>query len=181
MAQREVSSNRVGYLFRFQNNHPDRKFSSMTNQRACRCGNAFLCLRNCRGFEVWMSGLRNHLSLERSFVLTSSRNFSVGVTVFGFTIMGNLRTLQGGTICFYNGLKLISDIHHTLLSKETSFFTWLLARLILVASASFILSVVVLATLIFVPLYLLTKLRRLKTSFLGYSQRLVKTLRRIFS
>ena len=139
----------------------------MTYQRQCRCGSASLCPKSCKGFAVWMSGSKNLPSFEKSFILTSSKSFSVGVTVFGFTIMGNLRILQGGTICFYNGLKLISDIHHTLLSKKRSFSTWLRAKLILVVSVSFILSVVVLATLIYALLYLLTKLVKLKRSFLG--------------
>ena len=179
--QKEKLPNSTGYSLFYQKNQSDLKFSSMTSQERCRCGSAFLCPKTCKGFEVWMSGSKNLPSFERNFILTSSRSFSVGATVFGFTIMGNLRILQGGIICFYNGLKLISDIHHTLLSRKRSFSTWLRAKLILVVSVSFILSVVVLATLIFALQSLLTKLAKLKRSFLGFSQRQVKTLRRTFS
>ena len=179
--QRETSSNSMGYSLFFQKNRSDLKFSSMTGQRQCRCGNAYLCPKNCKGFAVWMSGSKSLPSFERSFVLTSSKSFSVGATAYGFTTMGSLRILQGDTICFYSGLKLISDTHHTLLSKEKSFFTWLLAKLIPVVSVSYILSVVVLVTLIYVPLSLWMKLVKLKTSFLEYSRRLVRTLRKISS
>jgi hypothetical protein len=163
--QRETSSNSMGYSLYFQRNRSDLRFSSMTSQRQCRCGNAYLCPRNCKGFAVWMSGSKSLPSFGRSFVLTSNKSFSVGVTVYGFTIMGSLRILQGDTICFYSGLKLISDTHHTLLSKKTSFSTWLLAKLIPVVSVSYILSVVVLATLIYALLSLWTKLVKLKRSF----------------
>ncbi len=158
----------MGYSLFSQRNRSDLRYSSMTSQRSCRCGSAFLCPKNCKGFAVWMSGSRNLPSFGTSFVLTSRKSFSVGATVCGFTIMGSLRILQGDSICFYNGLKLISDTHHTLLSRETSFFTWLLARLILAVSVSFILSVVALVTPIYALLYLLTKLVKLKKTF-GHS------------
>ena len=132
---RNYRAPRVTSLY-FQKNRSDRRFSSMKNQRQCRCGNASLCLKSCKGFAVWMSGSKNLPSFGKSFVLTSNKSFSVGVTVCGFTIMGSLRILQGDTICFYNGLKLISDTHHTLLSKGRSFSTWLLAKLIPVVSVS---------------------------------------------
>src|SRR5210317_1029146 len=179
--QKEKFSNSMGYSWYFQRNRADRKFSSMTYQRQFRCGNAYLCPKNCKGFAVWMSGSKSLPSFERSFVLTSNKSFSVGATVFGFTIMGNLRILQGDTICFYNGLKLISDTHHTSLSKRKSFSTWLLAKLIPVVSVSYILSVVVLATLIYALLSLWTKLVKLKRNFWAFSQRLVKTPRKTYS
>ena len=84
-----------------------------------------------------------------------------------FTIMAYLRILRGDIICSSSGRKSISDILTILRSNVKSFFTWLRAKLIPVVSVSFILSVAVLATLISVPLYLLTKLRRLKTKLLG--------------
>ena len=146
-AQREITSNRVGYLLCYQKNRSDLRYSSMKSQRSCSCGGACLCPKNCKGFEVWMSGSKNLPSFDQSFVYTSRKSFNAGGTAFGFTTMGSLRILQGDTICFYNGLKSISDTHHTLLSKEKSFFTWLLAKLIPVVSVSYILSVVVLATL----------------------------------
>ena len=179
--QRESMLSSTGYSLFFQKNRSDLRYSSMINQRSCRCGNAFLCPKNCKGFAVWMSGSRSLPSFETSFVLTSRKSFSVGATVCGFTTMGSLRILQGDTICFYNGLKSISDTHHTLLSKEKSFFTWLLAKLIPVVSVSFILSVVVLATLIYALLSLWTRLVKLKRSCWAFSQRLVKTRKKIFS
>ena len=179
--QRELTSNRVGYLLSFQKNRSDLRYSSMISQRSCKCGNAYLCPKNCKGFEVWMSGSRNLPSFDQGFVYTSRKSFNAGGTVCGFTTMGNLRILQGDTICFYSGLKLISDTHHTLTSKEKSFSTWLLARLILAVSVSFILSVVALVTPIYALLYLLTKLAKLKRSCWAFSQRLVKTLRKTSS
>ena len=179
--QRELTSNRVGYLLSFQKNQSDLRYSSMTNQRSCSCGSAYLCPKSCRGFEVWMSGSRNLPSFDQGFVYTSRKSFNAGGTAFGFTTMGNLRILRGDTICFYSGLKSISDTHHTLLSKEKSFFTWLLAKLIPVVSVSFILSVVVLATLIYALLSLWTRLVKLKRSCWAFSQRLVKTRKKIFS
>ena len=179
--QRELTSNRVGYLLSFQKNRSDLRYSSMTNQRSCSCGSAYLCPKSCRGFEVWMSGSRNLPSFDQGFVYTSRKSFNAGGTAFGFTTMGSLRILRGDTICFYSGLKSISDTHHTLLSKETSFFTWLLARLILAVSVSFILSVVALVTPIYVLLYLLMKLAKLKRSCWAFSRRLVKTLRKTSS
>ncbi len=177
----ETSSNSMGCWLYSQRNQSDLRFSSMTSQRQCRCGDAYLCPKNCKGFAVWMSGSKGLLNFDEGFILTSNKSFSVAATVFGFTIMGNLRILQGDTICFFNGLKLISDTHHTLLSKERSFSTWLRAKLILAVSVSYILSVVVLATLMCALLYLLTRLVRLKRSFWAFSQRLVKMPRRIFS
>ena len=152
-----------------------------TYPRSCRCGAAPMCHKNCRGLEVWMSGSRNQPSFDAPFLLTSSKSLSAGVTVFGFTIMVCLRTLQGGTTCFSSGRRLISDILRTLRSSVRSFSTWLRAKLIIVVSVSFILSVAVLAILISVLLYLLTKLLRLKTSCLEFSRRLVKMLRRTSS
>ena len=179
--QRELTSNRVGYLLSFQKNQSDLRYSSMISQRSCKCGNAYLCPKNCKGFEVWMSGSKNLPSFDQGFVYTSRKSFNAGGTVCGFTTMGNLRILQGDTICFYSGLKLISDTHHTLTSKEKSFSTWLLARLILAVSVSFILSVVALVTPIYALLYLLTKLVKLRRSCWAFSQRLVKTLRKTSS
>ena len=75
-------------------------------------------LQRIRSMDEWFENLP---SFGTSFVLTSRKSFSVGATVCGFTIMGSLRILQGDTICFYNGLKLISDTHHTSLSKENIF------------------------------------------------------------
>jgi len=71
--------------------------------------------------------------------------------------------------------------HHTSLSKKTSLRTWLLVKLTLVVSVSFILSVVVLATLTYALLSWWMKLVKLKRSFLAYSRRQVKTRRRTFS
>ena len=135
-------------------------------------------LQRIRSMDEWFE---KPAEFRSRFRVTSRKSFSVGGTVCGFTIMGSLRILQGDTICFYNGLKLISDTHHTLLSKEKSFSTWLLAKLIPVVSVSFILSVVVLATPIYALLYLLTKLVKLKRSCWAFSQRLVKTLRKTSS
>ena len=168
----------MGFSLSFQRNHPDRRFSSMIGQSTCSCGKGYQCLRKCKGFEVWMSGTKNRVSSARSFLLTSNKSFSVAVTVFGFTIMASLRILQGGTICFYNGLKSMSDILNSYNSKEKSMSTWLRVKLTLVVSVSFILSVAVLGTLMSVVLYLLTRLVRLKRNFLVFSRRLVKTLRK---
>ena len=177
----ERSSRSTGWTLLFQRSQPDRRSSSMTNQRSCRCGAGNLCLRNCRGLEVWMSGSRSLPSFESAFLLLSKRSLSAGVTVFGFTIMACLRTLQGDITCFSSGQRLTSAILTILPSNVTSFFTWLRAKLIPVVSVSFILSVAVLGTLISVLLYLSTKLRRLKTSCLEYNRRLVRTLRKTSS
>jgi len=179
--QKEKLSSSTGYSWYYQRNRANRKFSSMTSQRSCSCGNAQICQRKCVGYAAWMSGSKSLPSFATSFVLTSNKSFSVGVTVYGFTIMGNLRILQGDTICFYNGLKLISDIHHTLLSKKTSLLTWLLVKLTTVVSVSFILSAVVLATLTYALLSWWMKLVKLKRSFLAYSRKLVKTRKRTYS
>ena len=111
-------------------------------------------LQRIRSMDEWFE---KPAEFGQSFVYTSRKSFNAGGTAFGFTTMGSLRILQGDTICFYNGLKLISDTHHTSLSKEKSFSTWLLAKLIPVVSVSYILSVVVLATLIYALLSLWTK------------------------
>ena len=173
--------NSMGFLLSSRKNQSDLRYSSMTNQRLCRCGDAFLCPKSCKGYEVWMSGTRNLPSSVGSFLVTSRRSLSGGVTVFGFTIMASLRTLQEGITCCSSGPRSTSGILTILPSSVKSFFTWLRAKLIPVASVSFILSVAVLATLISVLLFLLTKLRRLKTSFLAFSRRLVKILKRTSS
>ena len=179
--QRVRVLNSMGFLLSSRNNQSDLKYSSMTSQRLCNCGDAFLCPKNCRRYEVWMSGTRSLQSSVGSFLVSSRGSLNAGATVFGFTIMACLRTLQGDIICCSNGRKSTSDILTILPSNVKSFFTWLRAKLIPVVSVSFILSVAVLGTLISVLLFLSTKLRRLKTSCLESNRRLVKTLRRTSS
>ena len=155
----------MGFSLFSQRNQSDRRFCSMINQSTCKCGRGHLCLRSCRGLEVWMSGSRSLPSFERSFLLLSKKSLSAGVTVFGFTTMASLRISQGDITCFSSGRKSISDFLTILPSSVRSFSTWLRAKLIPVVSVSYILSVGVLAILISAALYLWTKLRKLKTSF----------------
>jgi len=180
-AQLERSSRSTGLKLLYRKSHPDRKFSSMKNQKHCNCGAANLCQRSCKGLEVWMSGSKSLPSFEKSFLLLSKKSLSAGVTVFGFTTMVCLRTLQGDITCFSSGQRLISDIRTILRSNVRSLYTWLHAKLTTIVSVSFILSVGVLAILISVPLFLLMKAVRLKTSFLEFSRRLVKTPRKTSS
>jgi len=162
--QRVRVLNSMGFLLSSRNNQSDLKYSSMTSQRLCNCGDAFLCPKSCRRYEVWMSGTRSLPSSVGSFLVSSRRSLNAGVTVFGFTIMASLRISQGDTTCSSSGRKSISDFLRILPSSVRSFSTWLRAKLTPVVSVSFILSVAALGTLMSVVLYLWMKLRKLKTS-----------------
>ena len=156
--------NSMGFLLSSRKNQSDLKYSSMTNQSLCNCGDAFLCPKSCRRYEVWMSGTRSLRSSAGNFLVSSRGSLSAGVTVFGFTMMASLRTSRAGTTCSSSGQKSISDFLRILPSSVRSFSTWLRAKLTPVASVSFILSVVVLAIPMYAVLFLWTKLRKLKTS-----------------
>ena len=179
--QRVSVLNSMGFLLSSRKNQSDLKYSSMINQSLCNCGDAFLCPKSCRRFEVWMSGTKSLRSSVKSFLVSSKGSLSGGVTVFGFTTMASLRTSRGGITCSSSGQKSISGILTILPSNVKSFSTWLRAKLIPVVSVSFILSVAVLGILISVLLYSSTKLRRLRISCSEYSQRLVRTLRKTSS
>lgn len=178
--QSEISSTLVGFTLAFPKL---RKKASKGKEwrQICRCGAGYLCQKNCPVFEVWMSGLKHRRSFERDFVHISKKSLEGVVRVFGFTIRVHLRTLPGGTTCYFSGRKLILDTLRTFPFSVKSFFTWLRAKLTLVVSVSFILSVAALGTLISVVLFCLMKLLKLKTSFSVYSRRQVKTHRRISS
>src|SRR5210317_149298 len=178
--QSETLSNLVGFTLLFPN-YPRKESKVKVWRQVCRCGKGHLCQRSCPGLEVWTSGQRHRRSFERDFIHMSKRSLEGVVKVFGFTIRVHLRTLPGGTICYYSGPKLILDTLRTFPFSVKSFSTWLRAKLTLVVSVSFILSVAALGTLISVLLFLLTRLLRLKTNFLAFSRRLVKMLRRISS
>ena len=76
--QREISSNSMGYSLYSQRNQSDRRFSSMKSQRQCRCGNALLCPKNCKGFEVWMSGSKSLPSFGHKFRSYVEKSFNAG-------------------------------------------------------------------------------------------------------
>ena len=150
-------------------------------RQVCRCGKGYLCQQNCPVFEAWMSGPKRPRSFEKSFVHLSRKSLEGAGKVFGFTIRVSLRLSRGGTTCSSSGRRLTLATPHIWDSKETFSFTWLRAKLTRAVLASFTLSVAALVTLISALLFFLTKLLRLKTSFLAYSRRLVRMLRKTSS
>ena len=111
--RRVKSSLSVGLIFSFPRLPLKKKSSLMTGSLLCKCGRDFLCQLNCRGFALWMSGMKCHRTSRSVFLRISRRSLSAGVTVFGSTITVCLHTLQGDTICSCSGAKWTSDTHRT--------------------------------------------------------------------
>ena len=96
--QRVKLSPSVGLIFNFRRFRKEKKSSIMTGQSICKCGKDFLCQSNCKGFALWMSGMKCHPTSKSVFLRTSKKSLTVGVTVFGSTTMVSLSILQGDTI-----------------------------------------------------------------------------------
>lgn len=175
-----TSSKLGGFSLAFPK-HPSAESPEKNWRQICRCGDGYLCHRNCPVFEAWTSGPKPRRSFERGFVHISKKNFEGVVTGFGFTIRVNLRTSPVDTTCYSSGLRWMLGTRHISVSNVTSFFTWLRAKLTHVVLGSFTLSVAALVTLISALVYCWMRLLKLKTSCWAFSQRLVRMLRRTSS
>lgn len=135
-------------------------------------------LSRIRSMDEWSEAPKEFREKFHSYIEEEFRRRRDG---FWFYNKGEPTYITGRHYMLLQWTKIDIGYPSYLAFQRDIFFTWLRAKLTLVVSVSFILSVAALGILISVALFLLMKLLKLKTSFLAFSRRLVKTLRKTSS